>query len=112
MQRKCRQLVCLHPLLRTPRMYGVASPAIMDDMRTAAQQLVDRPAVTILVEELPSSLSARDVFARLAGLPHAAFLDSAMSHPTLGRYSFLTADPFEWISSRGRRVVSSRQRQA
>lgn len=31
---------------------------------------------------------------RLAGLPSLALLDSAMAHPTLGRYSYLAADPF------------------
>lgn len=30
----------------------------------------------------------------LAGLPHMSLLDSAMPHPTLGRYSYLAADPF------------------
>jgi para-aminobenzoate synthetase component 1 len=53
-----------------------------------------------------------EVFRRVARLPRALFLDSAMSHPTLGRYSFVTADPFEWITSRGResRVASERCR--
>lgn len=32
--------------------------------------------------------------ARLAGLPGLSLLDSAMAHPTLGRYSVLAADPF------------------
>ena len=31
---------------------------------------------------------------RLAGLPRLSFLDSAMRHPTLGRYSYVAADPF------------------
>lgn len=34
---------------------------------------------------------------RLSGLPHLAVLDSALSMPRLGRYSFLVADPFETI---------------
>ncbi|MBN1394088.1 MAG: aminodeoxychorismate synthase component I [Pirellulales bacterium] len=33
----------------------------------------------------------------MAQLPHCLFLDSAMRHPTLGRYSFLTADPFDFV---------------
>ncbi len=33
----------------------------------------------------------------MAGLPHCLFLDSAMVHPTLGRYSFLAADPFDFV---------------
>jgi para-aminobenzoate synthetase component 1 len=48
-----------------------------------------------------------ETFQRLAGLPHVLFLDSALKHPTLGRYSFLTADPFDWMWSRGRRVQVS-----
>ncbi len=31
---------------------------------------------------------------RLAGLPGLCLLDSAMPHPTLGRFSYLAADPF------------------
>jgi para-aminobenzoate synthetase component I len=62
---------------------------------------------TPLVEEAPPGLQPWDVFERLAGLPHALFLDSALSHPALGRYSFLTADPFEWLTARGRRVAVS-----
>ncbi len=35
-----------------------------------------------------------DAAARLVGLPHMSLLDSAMAHPTLGRFSYLAADPF------------------
>lgn len=34
---------------------------------------------------------------RFARLPHCVLLDSAMPHPSLGRYSFLAADPFAFI---------------
>ena len=40
---------------------------------------------------------AEDVFARMAGLPYCLFLDSALAHPTLGRYSFVAADPFDFV---------------
>ena len=43
------------------------------------------------------TLDAVDVFRRLAGLPHVVFFDSAMRHPQLGRYSFVAADPVEWL---------------
>ncbi len=53
---------------------------------------------------------------RLAQLPHVLFLDSARRDPTLGRYSFLTADPFDYfelpadgsdgLSELGRRLAS------
>src|SRR5262249_24731832 len=39
------------------------------------------------------------------GCPRLLFLDSALSHPTLGRCSFVTADPFEWVEARGDNVV-------
>jgi para-aminobenzoate synthetase component 1 len=58
-----------------------------------------------LVEELGPGLDAAAAFRRLAGLPRLLFLDSALTHPTLGRYSFLTADPYQWIWSRGWRTV-------
>jgi para-aminobenzoate synthetase component 1 len=50
-----------------------------------------------LVEQLDASLDAAEVFCRLANLPHVVFFDSAMRHPDLGRYSFVAADPVEWL---------------
>lgn len=50
-----------------------------------------------LVEELGPSVVPHEAFRRLAGLPHALFLDSALRHPDLGRYSFVTADPFDFM---------------
>jgi para-aminobenzoate synthetase component 1 len=35
---------------------------------------------------------------RLAAQPHSLLLDSALRDPKLGRYSFLTADPFEYFT--------------
>lgn len=54
-----------------------------------------------LVEELPRELRPWDVFTRLQALPRVLFLDSAQQHATLGRYSFLSGDPFDWLESRG-----------
>ncbi len=51
-----------------------------------------------LVHELPSSLTPVEVFRRLSQHRHCVFLDSALQHPTLGRYSFVAADPFQFIS--------------
>src|SRR5438552_13513630 len=59
-----------------------------------------------LVEEIVPGLDAAEVFVRLAGLPHAVFFDSANRDPRLGRYSFICADPFAWISSRDRKIRS------
>ncbi len=58
----------------------------------------------VVVEELTPAPEAWATFQRLLHLPRALFLDSALRHPTLGRYSFLTADPFEWLEARGRTV--------
>lgn len=50
-----------------------------------------------LVRELRPPPPAEDVFLRLAGRPHVLFLDSALRDPRLGRYSFVTADPFDFL---------------
>ncbi len=73
-------------------------------MGALVQYPVAEPALA-LVEEVAPTLQPWDVFERLRGLKHVLFLDSALAHPTLGRYSFLTADPFDWIGARGRRVT-------
>ncbi|HJT78950.1 MAG TPA: aminodeoxychorismate synthase component I [Gemmataceae bacterium] len=54
-----------------------------------------------LVEELTPAPDAWEAFRRLAELPHVLFLDSALAHPTLGRYSFLTAAPAEFYGAHG-----------
>jgi para-aminobenzoate synthetase component 1 len=48
-----------------------------------------------LVEELHPAPQPEDAWLALCQLPHCLFLDSALPHPTLGRYSFLAADPFD-----------------
>jgi para-aminobenzoate synthetase component 1 len=75
-------------------------------MGALVQPLVSGPGAT-LVEELTPAPDPWDVLVRLAGLRHTLFLDSALPHATLGRYSFLTGDPFDWLSSRGRCVTGS-----
>ena len=50
-----------------------------------------------LIEELAPTLQPEDAFVCMAGRPHCLFLDSALKHPTLGRYSFVTADPFDFL---------------
>ncbi len=58
-------------------------------------------AVAPLVEELAGGLTPWDAFCRLAHLPNVLFLDSADPHPSLGRYSFVAADPFDRVYARG-----------
>jgi len=69
--------------------------------------LADPSLTAPLVEELAPIPDAWEVFRSLARLPHALFLDSALRHPSLGRYSFLTADPFAWLWSKGQQVCVS-----
>jgi para-aminobenzoate synthetase component 1 len=64
-----------------------------------------------LVEELTPWIDPWDVCQRLASLPHLLFLDSAEAHPTLGRYSFVTADPFHWLGVRQGRIVTENAEQ-
>jgi para-aminobenzoate synthetase component 1 len=58
-----------------------------------------------LVEELTPWLDPWDVCQRLADLSHLLFLDSAERLPSLGRYSFITADPFSWLCVRRGRIM-------
>ncbi len=57
----------------------------------------DASPAAAVVRELCPSPQTEDVFLRLCGKPHCLFLDSAMRHPTLGRYSFVAADPFDYL---------------
>jgi para-aminobenzoate synthetase component I len=57
-----------------------------------------------LVVEMSSGPDPWEAFVRLAPLPHVLFLDSALVNPTLGRYSYLTADPFAWLTAPGSRT--------
>jgi para-aminobenzoate synthetase component 1 len=49
-----------------------------------------------LVKELSPAPDVEAAFLRLSRQPHCLFLDSALRHPSLGRYSFLAADPWRW----------------
>lgn len=57
-----------------------------------------RPDDLPLFEHVPGGLTAVEVFRRLSDLPHVVFFDSASGDEQLGRYSFVAADPFQWIS--------------
>lgn len=51
-----------------------------------------------LVEELIPAPDPVTVFRKLAKRRRCLFLDSALRHATLGRYSFVTADPFDELT--------------
>ena len=52
-----------------------------------------------LVRELRPAPDPEAAFVRLAAERHCLFLDSALREPSLGRYSFLAADPFAYWES-------------
>jgi para-aminobenzoate synthetase component I len=52
---------------------------------------------TPIVEEITPTIDPWAAFQRLSGLPRPVFLDSAMRHKVLGRYSYVSADPFDWL---------------
>ncbi len=60
---------------------------------TSLLQLAGLPQVCAL-QPVPD---AEAVFQRLCHLPGCVFLDSSLRHDSLGRYSFMAADPFETI---------------
>jgi para-aminobenzoate synthetase component 1 len=49
------------------------------------------------VEALPSSLDPWTAARTFSGRPHLLFFDSSEHLPQLGRYSFVAADPIDWI---------------
>jgi para-aminobenzoate synthetase component I len=51
-----------------------------------------------LVVELRPPPDVESALISLSALPHSLLLDSALREPRLGRYSFLTADPFEFFT--------------
>ncbi|HEY2414395.1 MAG TPA: aminodeoxychorismate synthase component I [Pirellulaceae bacterium] len=51
-----------------------------------------------LVVELLPPPDVESALIGLSVLPHSLLLDSALREPRLGRYSFLTADPFEFVT--------------
>lgn len=50
------------------------------------------------VQELPRPPEPEAAFLAFAARPHCVFLDSALRQAELGRYSFLAADPFDFIT--------------
>ncbi|HWL73369.1 MAG TPA: hypothetical protein VNQ74_05825, partial [Burkholderiaceae bacterium] len=51
-----------------------------------------------VIVELHGPPDPEEAFRRLASRPHCMFLDSAMRHPQLGRYSFIAVDPFDSLT--------------
>jgi para-aminobenzoate synthetase component I len=70
----------------------MTSPGLQFDTRSAFE--TDEGC---RVEPWDAELDVEAAFVRLSRQPHCLFLDSARRDPLLGRYSFLTADPFDYI---------------
>ncbi len=70
------------------------------DFAPAKPRSTPHDPVAPLVEELSADLNPWDICRRFASLPHLLLLESVVHHPTLGRYSFVTADPFHWLWAR------------
>src|SRR5437879_10823925 len=77
------------------------------ELRCRASRAEPAPPSLPWVEELTPAPEPEEIFLRLADLPQVLFFDSALRHPALGRYSFLTADPFERLWARGTRTAVS-----
>ena len=60
--------------------------------------------MTLLIERLDPAPTAADAAARLSGLPWLVWLDSAADPTHLGRWSFLSADPWMMLRAHGPRT--------
>src|SRR3989304_1574950 len=58
-----------------------------------------------LIEEISLPAPADGVFGTLAPRPFSFFLDSGMDSARLGRYSFMGAEPFLVVRSRGDEIT-------
>ena len=67
---------------------------------------------TPLTERLDGVAYPQDLFARFRSAPYPLLFDSAVAHPKLGRYSYLTADPFLFLRCRGNRIQLERGEQS
>src|SRR5437879_7708666 len=74
-----------------------------------AVEPLDKQSALPRVEELFPVPDPAEAFENLSSLPHLLFLDSALPHAQVDRYSYLTGDPFEWIWSRGRHTHVSNE---
>jgi para-aminobenzoate synthetase component 1 len=58
-----------------------------------------------LIEEVPTPLTAPELFELIKDRPYSFFLDSGMDPQKLGRYSFLGSEPFLVMNSRGSEIT-------
>ena len=66
-------------------------------------------AITPLLEALEYEASMTDILASFIYTPYPVLLESALTTPGLGRYSYLTSDPFLVLRSKSNRVEIDRR---
>lgn len=66
--------------------------------------LTARQSSSLRSIKLERATSMEDMFSRFLKQPYPVLFDSALMVPSLGRYSYLTADPFLVVRSKGRQV--------
>ena len=71
---------------------------ILNGMGGEASLTFEAAPVHDLAVELCPAPDAWSVARRLSHLPHLLFLDSSERHPDRGRYSYVMAEPAEWLS--------------
>jgi para-aminobenzoate synthetase component 1 len=69
----------------------------MERNQGSAQLRNQRPSIAPQIQELSPAPNPADVFVSLSGLPHCLFLDSALQHAELGRFSYVMADPYDFV---------------
>ncbi|MDI3280336.1 MAG: aminodeoxychorismate synthase, component I [Bacillota bacterium] len=60
--------------------------------------------MSLLIKELDLPLEALDIYEYFADQPHSFWLDSGMDAQRLGRFSFIGANPFLIMRSKGHRI--------
>ena len=98
--------------------YTVLTPALSENLPTGSKpfrgftlspfgpplQTYQTAATENRIEALEPYLDAVGVTSCFADIDHCVLLDSALVRPGLGRYSYVTADPFLVVRSKGRKV--------
>jgi para-aminobenzoate synthetase component I len=80
--------------MKLPNM--IRPSTIRDRVRPSPTEAGEWPGVVVELNPAPDPC---DAFRRLCHLPQCLFLDSARRDPHSGRYSFITADPFELLTA-------------
>src|ERR1700730_3612834 len=94
------------PANRPPSKLLMAERPVSLPLSTQHPALSTQNSLPLVEEWFPCS-DPWIVLQALAWLPRAICCDSALAQPGLGRFSFLSADLYEWLWSRGRQAFLS-----